>query len=105
MKKYLPYILVGVGLLILVIVFVVVKLKNKKDVEAPKEKTALIELSDDKKPIVSLKPSEDGHYLKLKIEKLNFGADSMDYELVYQAKDIQQGVPGTVKIEGKDSFE
>jgi len=106
MKKYLPYILVGVGFLILAIVLVVIKAKNKKVSEVPeKQASALIELSPEKRPVVSLIPSEDGHYLKLKIEKLNFGADSLDYELVYQTKDIQQGVPGSFKIEGNDNFE
>ena len=62
-------------------------------------------------PVVSLTPTSNpqvpnslGHWLDFKVQKLNVpGAVSMDYELVYNTTDGgQQGVPGTVKLDGTD---
>jgi hypothetical protein len=105
-KKYLPFILLGVGVLVLIVVFVV--LRNKKAV-APTENgedAAMMEVPLEKRPIIALAPDEVGHYLKLKIEKINIeGAKTMDYELIYEVPDgPSQGVPGSVDIAGQSSF-
>ena len=39
------------------------------------------------RPVVSLTPTIDGHYLNLKIEKIVIDAKSLDYELLYKTKD------------------
>ncbi len=104
MKKFLPIILLVLGVLVFVVVFFVVRGKKKKAL--PTEESALIEVSLDDRPVVSLTPSEDGHWLTLKIEKIVIDADSMDFELLYQVPDgPTQGVPGSVDIAGKNSFE
>jgi hypothetical protein len=106
MKKYLPLILFVVGVVVVVGVFFVVK-GRKKDSKVEVEETALIEVPLEKRPVVSLTPTEDGHYLNLKVEKIMIeGATSMDYQLLYDVPNApSQGIPGTVDIEGKDSFE
>ena len=97
-KKYLPFILLGVGVLILAGAFLLIK--NSK--EGGNEDETVKEIPVEQRPIVSLIPSGDGHWLKLKIEQIKVeGAVSLDYELLYTLPDGRvQGVPGTVKIKG-----
>ncbi len=104
MKKYLPFILLVVGIIVLVAVILVVK-KNKSNIHQEKEDTT-ITLSLNERPIASLTPSADGHWLKLVVSKLLSSAISMDYELLYQLPDGRtQGVPGTIKLTGQDKIE
>ena len=97
-KKNLPFILVGVGVLVLVIAFFLMK----KSGGGITEDDTVKEILEEQRPIVSLIPSDDGHWLKLKIEQIKVaGATTLDYELLYTLPDGRvQGVPGTVKIEG-----
>lgn len=101
MKKYLPLILIGVGLLLLVGAFFFVKNSMNKGGE---EEETVKEIPVEQRPLVSLTPSSDGHWLKLKIEKIKVAkAASMDYELLYSLADGRtQGVPGTIKLDGSD---
>ena len=104
MKKYLPFILLGVGIIVLIVVFIVIK-KNKSNVPVEKEDTT-ITLSLNERPVASLTPSADGHWLKLTVTKILSSAASMDYELLYQLPDGRtQGVPGTIKLSGQDKIE
>jgi len=104
MKKYLPFILLGVGIIVLIVVFIVVK-KNKSNVPVEKEDTT-VTLSLNERPVASLTPSADGHWLKLTLTKILSSAASMDYELLYQLPDGRtQGVPGTIKLTGQDKIE
>lgn len=107
MKKFLPLILLFLGIAVLGVVFFVVKGgKSKDDQSKPKEEVALIDLSIDERPVVSLTPTSDGHYLNMKVEKIGFNPFSLDYELVYQVPGgVQQGVPGSVTLSGLDEFE
>lgn len=100
-KKYLPLILIGVGILVLVGAFLFVKNSKKGGVD---EEENVKEIPQEQRPLVSLTPTSDGHWLKLKIEKIKVeGATSLDYELLYSLPDGRtQGVPGTVKIDGSD---
>jgi hypothetical protein len=102
LKKYLPLILVGVGLLVLVGAFFMVKnARNNGNVD---EEETVKEIPVEERPIVSLVPSADGHYLKLSIAQIKVKkAASLDYELLYTLPDGRtQGVPGTVKLTGAD---
>ena len=87
-------------------VFVFMK-GRKPETDSDTEEEALLEVLLEERPVVSLTPTEDGHYLKLIVEKINIqGATSVDYELLYKTKEgITQGVPGTIKLEGQDKFE
>lgn len=111
MKKYLPVIFVIVGLLVLVgVYFFVVRkssgLENKGNEPNNEESQPLPEVKIDARPIASITPSSDGHWLTMKIEKIKLQASSMDYELLYQLPDGRtQGVPGTVSLSGVDSIE
>lgn len=102
-KKYLPYILVGLGVLVFVgAIFLVYRSKHSSSDEMEE---ANVELPFEKRPVVSLTPSADGHWLKLKVEKITT-ASMLDYELLYSLPDGRtQGVPGSVTIEGRDMFE
>lgn len=105
MKKYLPIILFLVGLVVVASVFFVLRGRGGKEVVEEKE-TALIEVAPKDRPIVSLTPTEDGHYLYLAISKINIpGAETMEYELLYEVPGgVTQGVPGMVDIKGLSSF-
>ncbi|MEK7168864.1 MAG: hypothetical protein AAB778_02525 [Patescibacteria group bacterium] len=104
-KKFLPLILLGVGLLILVLVFVLIK--NKKSDVAVDDNAPLAEVAFADRPVAMLTPTEDGHYINLKIDKITLPkAISLDYELLYELPDGRtQGVPGTVDLKGQTNFE
>jgi hypothetical protein len=106
MKKFLPLILVLVGLLVVGGVFLFVRSKNTANT-SDSEEDGVMEVALNKRPIVGLIPTKDGHYLKLRVEKINIdNAETMDYELIYQVPDgPTQGVPGSVTVKGKSSFE
>ncbi len=104
LKKYLPYILLGLGILVFAIVGVIVVKNKNKGVDDEEE--VVVELPFDKRPVVSLTPSADGHWLKLKVEKIDKTANMLDYELLYSLPDGRtQGVPGSVTLNGRDMFE
>lgn len=98
-SKKLPLILFGVGLLVFALVFIFIVRKNKNVL--PSDETT-IEVPFADRPVVSLTPRSDGHWLDLKIEKFKVPkAASLDYELLYTLPDGRvQGVPGTVQLEG-----
>ena len=112
MKKFLPLVLIGSGLIVLLIaVFFVAK--NMKNQASPSDETEtkVSVLPESEWPVVTLTPTNnpqvkgsDGHWLTLKVQKINVpGAASMDYLLVYSTSDGgQQGVPGTVALTGAD---
>lgn len=102
-KKYLPFILLGLGVLIIaVVLFVIFKGSANSNGEDAEETAKEIPAAE--RPVVSLVPSSDGHYLKLTVTQIKVkGAASMDYELLYTLLDGRtQGVPGTVKVDGSD---
>jgi hypothetical protein len=114
MKKKLPLI---AGLLIVVVAligFFVLRNKNGSAVKDTGENpSAVTVLPEANWPAISVIPTDNpgvsgsmGHWLDFKVEKINVpGAASMDYLLVYSTSDGgQQGVPGTVKLDG-DSVE
>jgi len=106
MKKFLPILLVLLGILVLAGVYFFV-IKGKREAEVvQEEKTARIEVPLEERPVASLTPSSDGHWLKLVIGKIEIEAATLDYELLYKLPDGRtQGVPGTIKLEGQDSIE
>lgn len=108
MKKYLPLILVGVGIFAILLVLIFVKISKKPSARVDDEAN-VPELPQNQWPLVSLTPTDnptvkgsDGHWLDLKVQKINVpGAASMDYLLVYNTSSGgQQGVPGVVKLTG-----
>lgn len=110
MKKYLPLILLGFGLLAVLIVFVLIK--SSKGGESEEDLDAAVpEIPAEQRPVVMLIPTNnpsvpgsEGHWLNFKVQKIAVaGAASMDYELIYSTgSGGQQGVPGTVKLDGSD---
>ena len=103
MKKYLPFILLGLGLVAAVGVFFFIRARGKEEVV---EDETVAEIPFDKRPFVSLTPSNDGHWLYLSIEGIKVDAASLDYELLYSLPDGRtQGVPGTVKLDGQSGVE
>ena len=105
MKKFLPLILIGSGIiLLLVVVFFIAKGMKSGTSPVSQDEASVAEIPLDQRPIVSLTPSSDGHWLDFKVQSIKVkGAASMDYELLYTTgTGIQQGVPGTVKLDGND---
>lgn len=112
MKKYLPVILVGLGVLIVAVAgFIIVKTMKTASTSSTGQDTNIPELPQSQWPVVTITPTEDpavpnslGHFLDFKVQKINVpGAASMDYLLVYTTSDGgQQGAPGTVKLTGGD---
>jgi len=112
MKKFLPLILIGSGLvLLLIVVFFVAKGMKNNNSSADQEEAVIPEIPASEWPVVSLSPTDNpkvagsmGHWLDFKVQKINIpGAATMDYELVYTTTTGgQQGVPGTVKLDGGD---
>jgi len=105
MKKYLPFILLGLGVIFVVAAVFVVKSRNNSNGTGEEEK--IVELPVELRPYTQLVPGKDGHRLVLKINNISVpGAVSMDYELLYQTSDGRpQGVPGLVDLEGVNNFE
>lgn len=111
MKKYLPLILIAVGILVIGgVIFAIVRGSKGQNKQATTEEN-IPELPQSEWPVVTLTPSEDpavpnslGHFLDFKVQKINVpGAATMDYLLVYSTSDGgQQGVPGTVQLTGGD---
>jgi len=106
MKKFLPIILFVLGIVVLGLVyFFVIKAPKKSNVEEDTDTLIEVPLSD--RPVVSLTPTTDGHWLNLKIDKIKIsGAYSMDYELLYNLPDGRtQGVPGSITLNGQSLIE
>lgn len=104
MKRYLPLLLFLIGVLVLAGVYFFVL--RKPATEEAEEEEGLMEVSLIDRPIASLTPTQDGHWLKLRIEKLLSGAVSLDYELLYTLPDGRtQGVPGTITLKGESEIE
>lgn len=107
MKKFLPIILFVVGLIVLALVYFFVIKSPSRNSNLEEDTDSLIEVSLNDRPIVSLTPTSDGHWLNLKIEKIKIpGAYSMDYELLYNLPDGRtQGVPGSITLNGQTLIE
>lgn len=105
LKKYLPFILVAVGILLLGS-FYFLFLRKGGDEDSGEDTSALIEVALPDRPYTSLTPKDDGHWLHLKIEKLKVPATSLDYELLYLLPSGEpQGVPGTIVLSGQTMIE
>lgn len=104
-KKFLPVIILFVGISVLIssILFI----KSNKKINSVEDETKLTEISFKDRPFASLTPTADGHYINLKIEKLTLSKlASVDYELLYSLPDGRtQGVPGSVDLNGANFFE
>lgn len=99
LKKYAPLILLLLGIVVLVVVFVLVK--GKGDGSVTEDESFLIDVPLSERPVTTLTPSDDGHWLTLTIEEIEIDAISLDYELLYKLPDGRtQGVPGTVALKG-----
>lgn len=105
LKKLLPIMFFIIGIIVLILVFVFIK-KNKTT-KVTVEDEVLTEVALPDRPFAFLTPSEDGHYLTLKIEKITLPkVASLDYELLYSLPDGRtQGVPGTVDLKGASEVE
>ncbi len=106
-KKYLPFILLGVGILVFVGVVLMIR-RNQNTDTTQVEDGPVAELPADQRPTAELLPKSDGHWLKLKITNIDKvkGVSSMDYELIYKVASGQtQGVPGTIPLNGQTSID
>ncbi|QQG47121.1 MAG: hypothetical protein HY044_03185 [Candidatus Woesebacteria bacterium] len=106
MKKFLPFILLGGGVIVFIVVFMFIKKSFQPAAEPTPTDEPVVELKTEESPVTSLTPSADGHWLKLKVEGIKLSAKSMDYELLYTLPDGRtQGVPGTIDLKGQDAIQ
>ncbi len=105
MKKYLPIALFLLGLAIFAgVYFFVIKGKNNKPVV--EEEDVVAEIPFDQRPVTTLVPFKEGHWLKLSISNIKVKATTLDYELLYKTQDgAMQGVPGSIKLDGAGNIE
>lgn len=104
MKKYLPLILLGLGIIVLLGVYFLVFRKSSRVEDTEVEGVPEVTLAD--RPVTSLTPSSDGHWLELNITKIKVKAASLDYELLYDLPDGRtQGVPGSIRLQGAKTIE
>jgi len=104
MKQKLPLVLLVFGVIVLMVGFFLVR--NKNNTKVVQEEVVLKEVALGDRPIASLTPSKDGHWLKLKVNKIVIDALTLDYELLYKLPDGRtQGVPGSVKLNGQSLIE
>ena len=98
MKKFIPIILLVLGVVVLGLVLV---LRGRGN-EGEDEEAFLREIPLNERPVTSLTPKSDGHWLKMEIGEVKIAdAKKIDYELLYQTKEgVTQGVPGSVEITG-----
>lgn len=92
------------GVLVVILAVVVVRGRGNSN-QMAEDDTPVLPVGQ--RPFAELIPTEEGHYLDMKVSNINVpNAASMDYELFYgTATGITQGVPGKVKLEGKDSVD
>lgn len=104
MKKYWPVMLLVVGILLIgTIFFIQSRSSNKPPVE---EEEDIPEVPFAQRPVVTLTPTEDGHYLLLNISNLVYGAETMEYLLEYKtATGETQGVSGRLDLADQSSLE
>lgn len=108
MKKFLPIILFVLGALVLVGVYFFTRNRNAEpQAEEEEEEIALLNVPLAERPVLTLTPRSDGYWLDMKLSKIMIdGAESLDYELLYDLPDgRQQGVPGTVQLSGLSELE
>lgn len=106
MKKLIPLFIFIFGLIVLVCVYFFV-IKPSRKVTIEEESTdVLIDVALNDRPVTSLTPTVDGHWLNLKIDKIKIDATSLDYELLYELPDGRtQGVPGTINLGGQKTID
>ncbi len=106
MKKYLPIILFVVGAIVLAVVFYFIAKSTKETGSFEDETEVVPEVALNLRPVASLIPTDDGHWLNLTVEKFEIEAKTMDYELLYSLPDGRtQGVPGSVSLSSGDIVE
>jgi len=68
----------------------------------PTPTTKAVEMPVSERPMISLTPSADGHYLDLKLAGVPASITSIEYEVLYDATDngsqIEKGIGDTVKL-------
>jgi hypothetical protein len=106
MKKLLPVILFVVGIAFVGVIYFMFGRSTKKTEVVEEEDNVVAEIALADRPVTSLTPTKDGHWLVLKIENIKVKATSMDYELLYKVGDGRtQGVPGNIKLSGESRIE
>lgn len=104
-KKFLPLILLLLGIIVIVGAYFFVT-RNKDEDGTTEDETSLIEVPLADRPITSLTPSDDGHWLTLLVKNIVVDAASLDYELLYKLPDGRtQGVPGSIILKGVNKIE
>jgi hypothetical protein len=101
MKKPLVLGLIALALLIVGLVIAKQLLKSKDKVTIVEEEEIVLPVNVipiEERPFVTLKPDSSGRYLNLGIDKLVTPEKTMEYELVYQTIEGDQGAFGRINL-------
>ena len=105
MKKFLPLILLALGLIVVLGAYFFVS-RSRQDVslDEQNDEASLLSVPLSERPVVTLTPRSNGYWLDMEISKFMIGgAETLDYELLYTLPDgRQQGVPGMIELSGRD---
>lgn len=104
MKKYWPIAILLLGILLIGGIFFI---KSRGGEKLPvDEEENIPEVPFAQRPVVTLTPTEDGHYLKLNISNLVYSADVLEYLFEYKvATGETQGVSGKLDLSGQSSLD
>lgn len=88
------------------VIYIAKKNGGNLPLATPSPSKAVVQLSQDKQPKISLQFSSDAHFVTVSLSNLN--ADQLEYNLIYDAivktTQIQTGVNSTADIKGKSTF-
>ncbi len=104
-NKYLPLVIVGVVLLIGFGVFAFTKMNGKSDApvaEEPTKKKRITQELDtipvEDRPYIRVLPQANGRNVEIHVINTQLAADTMEYELEYQAGTLLQGAFGSMEV-------
>jgi hypothetical protein len=98
MKKIVLLVVLLLAVALALVYFFVIRGKSGQNINDTGEK-AQRELPLGERPLVTLTPTADGHWLNLVIAKIDIDAEVMEYDLLYKLPGGQeQGTGGTVQL-------
>jgi hypothetical protein len=102
MKKTMIVLIIFVLILVLGagIFFLFLGREKEEELTSLPTPEVFLETTLEERPFISLTPSSDGHWLILRVDRIQ-AADSLEYELIYKTEDgINQGSLGTAQVAG-----
>ncbi|PIU03159.1 hypothetical protein COT44_04670 [Candidatus Shapirobacteria bacterium CG08_land_8_20_14_0_20_39_18] len=104
MKKYLPFVVVGL-LVILLSGYLVIRSRQKQNnINTQTPEVEVAQALINQRPFVTLTPDSQAHQITLKAINLQ-NIKTVEYELVYLVGDQQRGVIGSIETNGNSAIQ